>query len=257
MEGLISPKYQLRLAKDISEAIWAEYKSYREVEAYIGKWHIEEEFNNYWQNFHIRRKPTNEIDLLSTLNNIDGVTLLKIAVDLGVDTPDFIPSVATFRNDIKSEFKTASLTFEKALRQIESHPDIAIGLANSALESIIKEILKDDRILNKGKPNDTLYDLTSNILKEFKIFPNSDIPLEIKALGSSLLGATKAIETLRSNSTSFHGKIETDYLINDPLYTYFIVNSVTTVGLFLKTYYKLKLPKAIIENYSNDDDLPF
>jgi len=56
-----------------------------------------------------------------------------------LETPDFIPCIPTFRNEIKSDYKTASATFEKAFRQIEEHPDIAIGLANSSLESIIKK----------------------------------------------------------------------------------------------------------------------
>ncbi len=69
---------------------------------------------------------------------MDGETLIKIAIDLGVDTPDLIPSIPFFRNEIKAEYPTASQAFEKAYKEIEENPDIAIGLVNSALESIIK-----------------------------------------------------------------------------------------------------------------------
>lgn len=258
MNGVISPKYLMKLIKEVNEVIWSEYGSYKDVKLYIEKWHEAiEEWNSYWENFEIKTKGNGEIDLLATLHGIDSKTILQIAVDLGVDTPDFIPSVATFRNEIKFDYKTANATFDKAFKQIETHPDIAIGLANSALEGIIKEILKDNRISIVSKETDTLYDLTSCLLKEFKIFPKSDLPSEIKTIGSSILAINKAIEGLRSTSTSFHGKTDDDYLINDPIYTYFIVNSVATVGLFLNTYYKIKFPKPELKNVPDDNDLPF
>ena len=107
--------------------------------------------------------------------------LLIIAIDLGIETPDFIPSIPVFRNEIKSSYKTASQTFEKAFKCIETDPDTAVGLVNSALESIIKEILKDNRVSIAWKENDTLYTLTQKILKEFK-FSSEGNPIEIKLL---------------------------------------------------------------------------
>jgi hypothetical protein len=253
----ISPKYQMKLIKEVSEAICADYKSHKDVRYYVNKWHIEhDDWNNSWENFNIVTRENGEIDLSATLHNIDGETLIKIAIDLGVDTPDFIPSIATFRNEIKSDYKTASATFEKAFKQIETHPDTAIGLCNSALESIIKEILKDERIKSKIKGTETLYALSSVILKEFQFLSNSNVPMEIKTRGKSLLSINQSIEKLRSEKTDFHGKTQEDYVIQDSLYTYFIVNSVTTVGLFLNSYYKTKFPKPKIKDVINDD-LPF
>jgi hypothetical protein len=259
MENEISPKYQMFLVDKIEKAIWDEFQSYQKVEFYIAKWHQEEhEWNNNWENFKIERKEENKINLLPTLHNMHGELLLKIAIDLGIETPDFIPSIPTFRNEIKSNYPTASLAFEKAFKDIEEHPDIAIGLANSALESIIKEILKNDSIQNKVSSNKTLYDLTGAILKELSLFPNSDMPQEIKTIGSSLLGVSQKIEELRSGKTKFHGKTEDDYLINDPIYTYFIVNSVATVGLFLMSFYKKKYQAEQVEQFDIDsDEIPF
>jgi hypothetical protein len=260
MNGSVSPKYLMKLITDIEKAIWEEYGTYKNVRHYISKWHIiDSDWNNYSENFSITTKENGEIDLITTLHGIDGETLLKIAIDLGVDTPDFIPSIPTFRNEIKSDYKTASATFENAIKQIETHPDIAISLANSALESIIKEIFKDHRIETKPKQGKTLYDLTCELLKEFQLFPDSNMPKEIKTIGSSLLAINQNIEKLRSEKTNVHGKTNEDYIIEDPLYTYFIVNSVTTVGLFLKSYYGLKFPKAKVNDNKNDflDDLPF
>ena len=80
-------------------------------------------------------------------------------------------------------------------------------------------------------------------------------PKEIKTIGSSLLAINQTIEKLRSEKTNFHGKTNEDYLINDTIYTYFIINTVATVGLFLNSYYKTKfpVPTPVIE----DDRLPF
>lgn len=170
MNDLVSPKYQMKLVKSVELALWDEYNSYKEIEIYVKKWHRSEwDINGGWENFEIvyKDKENKNIDLFTTLHNMNGEDLLKVAIDLGVDTPDFIPSVTTFKNVIKSEHKTAYDTFNKAYKQIETDPSIAVGLANSALESIIKEIIKDERISCKITGNETLYKLTTIILKEF------------------------------------------------------------------------------------------
>ena len=252
----MSPKYQMSLIKAVHDAIWEEYKSYVEVSLYIEKWHeVEDDWNNHWENFQILKKPSGDIDLLRTLHSMSGNDILKIAIDMGVDTPDFIPSIPTFKNELKSDYKTAYETFIKAFKQIESDPSLAVGLANSALESIVKEILKDERINSKLKGTETLYKLTSKILKEFN-FLDSNHPIEIKTIASSLLSMSQSIEKLRSEKTNFHGKTAEDLLITDTVYTYFVVNSVTTVGLFLQTYFKTKFPKPA-EIVEEQDDLPF
>lgn len=249
----------MKLVKSVSEAIWLEFPTYEQVRYYIDKWREDNYepngFNNdYWENFKVIEKDNKKIDLLATLSSMDGATLLKIAIDLGVDTPDFIPSIPTFKNELKSEYKTAYDTFSKAYKQIETDPSLAVGLANSALESIIKEILKDDRISRKTTGGETLYKLTLIILKEFNLL-NDEHPKEIKTIASSFLAINQTIEKLRSEKTDFHGKTEDDYLINDTIYTYFIINSVATVGLFLNTYYKTKFPKP--QQIQEIEDLPF
>ncbi len=260
MDDLISPKYQMKLVKTVNDAIWSEFGSYEQVRHYINKWYESNYdsngFNdNFWENFTIVERENKKLDLLATLHSMNGTTLLKVAIDLGVDTPDFIPSIPTFRNELKAEYKTAYDTFTKAYKQIETDPSVAVGLANSALESIIKEILKDDRINNKVHGGETLYKLTSIILKEFNL-TNEEHPKEIKTIGTSLLTINQAIEKLRSEKTDFHGKTNDDYLITDTIYTYFIVNTVATVGLFLNSYYKTRFP-VIKQVTEEGDGLPF
>lgn len=253
----ISRKYQMKLVDQVEEAIWEEFKSYAKVRHYISKWFDEEAARYNQSNIYIIEKEDGNINLFETLHTAEGETLMKIAIDIGVETPDFIPSIPTFRNELKTSYETAFATFERAFKQVEEHPSSAVGLANSALESIIKEILKDDCIKTKLKGGETLYKLVSKILKEFQMFPNADLPKEIRNIGSSLMNISQNIEGIRSGKTEFHGKTKEDYIIQDPLYAYFIVNSVTTVGLFLNSYYKNKFPgvEDILED--EEDRLPF
>lgn len=257
MDGLITPKNQMKLISEVEKAIRDEYKTYKTVRHYIEKWHEHRDNGiNEWENFTISEKEDKDIDLNQTLHSMTGEIILKVAIDLGVDTPDFIPVILMFKNTLKSEFKTAYDTFTKACKQIESDPSFAVVLANSALESIIKEILKDKRIEKKTKrpETETLYKLANSIVKEFDL-TDSDNPKEIKTIGSSLLAMCQSIEKLRSEKTVVHGKTEGDYLITDPIYAYLVVNSVATVGLFLNSYYKTKFPK--VKSTKEDDDLPF
>lgn len=55
-------------------------------------------------------------------------------------------------------------------------------------------------------------------------------------------------------------KTDTDYIIDDPLYAYFIVNSVSSIGLFLISFYEKKYPKQTEQEQETTfepDDLPF
>ena len=173
-----------------------------------------------------------------------------------METPDYIPSIPVFKNELKSSYETASQTFEKAFKNVEEYPSLAVGLANSALESIIKEILKDTRINVVWGEKDTLYSLIKSITKAFKLTAEVGMPDEIKTISTSLVGTCKAIEDLRSGKTIFHGKMDSNYIISDSLYAYFIVNAVSTVGLFLLNFYKAKYP-PIVQPTIDVDDLPF
>lgn len=251
----------MKLITEIEAAIWAEFGSYKNVKNYIKKWykHSDEQDISDWENFHIYENNA-KIDLNETLHGVDSETILKIAVDLGLETPDIIASVPVIKNVLKNNYSTAATSFEKALKNVEENPSLAIGLANSTLESIIKHILENDDIKIENNKKNTLYDLTQNILKEFSLYPNTEMPAEIRDIGSGLLKVIQGVEKLRSEKTEFHGKTKDDYVITDPLYAYFIINTVTTIGLFLISYYKSKYNKVREEEEQNDvnlDDIPF
>lgn len=239
----VSPKYLMALIDEIEAKIWSDFSSYKNVKNYIEKWHQDDgggNFNDYWENFQIFEKD-GKIDLNSTLHNIsDFEIIIKIAVDLGIETPGFIVAVPVIKNKLKQNYTTAHKSFENSIKQIEENPSLAIGLANSTLESIIKHILDNDNIHPRLNGGETLYDLAQIILKEFLLFPKNELPIEIKTIGSSLLKISQTVEVLRSTKTVFHGKAKNDYIINDSLYAYFVVNTVSTIGLFLMSFYKKK-----------------
>ena len=261
MNQSISPKYQMSIVQKITDSLFEQFTSYENVEAYLNKWHQVEhdDFNYFWENFqfYYRDEAKKKIDAAKTLHNVDGETLLKIAIDLGIETPDYIPSIPTFKNELKSSYEIASLTFEKAFRNVETDPSLAIGLANSALESIIKEILKDSRINVTWSEKETLTKLVGNICKVFGFQSNGKFPTEIKTLASSLISAGQAIENLRSDKTEFYGKTDGDLMITDAVYAYFVVNATTTVGLFLLNFYKSNYPPIVKSEVTLDDEIPF
>ena len=64
---------------------------------------------------------------------------------------------------------------------------------------------------------------------------------------------------LRSDKTIFHGKTDDNNIVENPLYAYFIVNSVSAIGLFLLSFYKEQYPKIVHQPLIdwNSNDLPF
>lgn len=259
----ISPVYRMELLEKVEATIWQKYSSYRKVEQYI-------KLNQVWidpwtADFNIEYftegANKGKINLSETLTNLATEIpekLLKIAIDLGIETPDFIPSIPTFRNKLKDDYKNASISFEKAFQNVEKDPQEVVGNANSVLESIIKEILSDERFAHINSSKATSKNLVNQILQVFQLNPSSpEIPNEMKAIGSSLITVSKAVEDLRSDKTLHHGQESGKYLINQPLYAYFVVNACATFGLFLIDFYENKFPKPVSSFDIDYEDLPF
>lgn len=239
---------------------------YKNVRNYIKKWHKEdhEDINSYWENFQIYENADKTINLNETLHNMNPEILIKVAVDLWIETPGFIPAIPVIKNVLKNNYGKAFDSFQQALKQVEENPDLSVGLANSTLEGIIKHIWENDNISTKFNNKDTLYKLTDNILKEFELFPDKQMPNEIRVIWSGLMSLSQHIEDLRSWKTQFHWSHKAKYIIDDPLYAYFIVNSISTIGLFLMGFYEKKYNNKNVmplkeepEEEINIEDIPF
>ena len=126
----ISPKYMMSLIKKVKSELEQQF-TFTDIRAYLERWIVE--YDSFNQNFGICMHDNGVMDLDKTLQSIDDETLLRIAIDLEIETPDFIPSIPVFKNEVKSSYKTAGKTFELACKKVDSEPDTSISLANAAL----------------------------------------------------------------------------------------------------------------------------
>lgn len=236
----------MKIIELTEKGIWEEYETYTRVLLYIKKWQeqVWDSYNTGWNgyggvNFEIiyKNKEKSEINLTKTLHNMDDDLLFKVAVDMGVQTPNIIYAVPHIISLAATDYKDVHLVLENAFKKVYEDPSHAVALANSALETIIKRILSE--ISPEFNKNETLYKLAQAIVQKFNLLDRK-IP-EIRNLGSGLLKISQAIEDIRSKYTKeCHGKLSKDYIIDDPLYSHLIINSVATVGLFLLNIYEQK-----------------
>lgn len=252
----ISPAYKMQLIGLVESEIWSKFKSYKKVEQYVS--FFQERYNAFGDtDFQIEYLNDN-IRLTQTLGNIALDTpekLLKIAIDLGIETLDFIPSIPTFKNKLKADYNNAAVSFEKAFQNIEEDPAESVSNTNSVLESIMKEILSDDSFSGVRTSNFTMNKLVKEIMNVFELnITSHEMPRELKSIGSALTTIAKSIEDLRSDKTLSHGQASSKYLKDDPMYEYFVVNACATVGLFLINFYEERFPKPTINTL---DNLPF
>lgn len=264
----------MELVPKIEEVLWNMFDSsrYQNVRRYIEKWHEEYEGYNNWgenENFRIyfKNEAATEIDLGETLHKMPKDVLIKIAIDLGVDTPGFLPAIPTFKNVLKDYNQSAYQNFERAVKNVYENPDQAVALATSALDGIIKSILKHEALATKAETikNKALPKQVAAIIKEFGFDDKNTAPQEIITLASQLRSIGTVVDDLRSDKSMAHGKTDDDYVIDDPLWASFVVNTCATLGLFLAEYFDKKYKPALKDKKAKDvgdepinlDDIPF
>lgn len=276
MENRLSHSYVMDLIDTLSETLFKKYQTYKKVEQYLKRWqkivryeqdvYYNEQYPIFNFNLIYKDETREKIDVINTLNQLDDELIIQMAIDLKIKVIGIIYSIAKIEGLDKTDYRQAKIIFDDAVKRVYDKPDEAIGLANSALESIIKHILEQKKLNVKYKKNETLYNLAQTILKGLECFPSKDTENNIKQIGSSLLNIAQAIESLRSEKTKFHGKDSSQNIIEDPLYACFIVNSVATLGNFLISFYENKyadeLDTKVIENSEfedsiSEDEIPF
>lgn len=246
----LSPKYTMELIPKIAEALWSLFTNskYQNVRRYVEKWHSGEwtgwNGEEWSENFHIHFKDEEtkrEIDLDETLHGMPADILIKIAIDLGIDTPGFLPAIPTFKNVLKDQNQSAYQNFMRASKSVSADPDNAVALASSTLEGIAKTILEHEVFADSRDKlkNLSLTRLIIEIVKKFKL-EDKDAPAEIFSLAKQLRGIGSTLDDLRSDKTTAHGKGSKDYVIDDPLWATFSVNIVTSLGLFMWEYFNKK-----------------
>jgi len=270
----ISPKYIMELIPKVEKVLWgmSDTAKYQNVRRYIEKFHEEfHDWNNYDENFHIFyvNEENKQIDLAETLHKMPKGTLIKIAIDLGIDTPGFLPVVPKFKNVLKDNNQNAYQNFERASKNVYENPDEAVSLASSTLEGVIKSILSDEAFKQQAANigNKPLSKLINNLVKEFGFDDKTKCPPELITIASQLRSIGTTIDDLRSDKSTAHGKAHDEYVIDDPLWAAFIVNVSASLGLFLWEYYEKKYKPnvkeqgVVIEDVGDEpinlDDIPF
>lgn len=265
----ISPSQRMELYKEIKEVLFKKYNSYENVALYLEHifpkvYEYDEAFPDFAYKY--RKDPPQDrvIDTERSLAKLDDETLLQIAIDLGIRVPNILytlPIIHSIMPNKRFDYHVAYEAFEKAIESVFKEPERAVQLANTTLETIIKCIIEQGvlKIPDYDK-NDTLYELMCKILKAFEIFPENNSHPEIRKISSSLLKIAQSLEALRSDKTFVHGKGIKDILFDDPCSASFLVNTISTVGLFLITVYEKCYRNNEVWNESvnlGDDDIPF
>ncbi len=255
--GNISPKYMMGLVRRVEAALQKEYPSPDDVRYYLEKWY---EGDMDYENFKFYTI-SHKLDLLRTLHDMPSDLLIRIAIDLGVDTPGMLPSIPIFVNTLKDQNSNAQENFERAVRNVCEHPDDAVALASSALEGLLKTIGCDkDLGISEVVSRQIGRKLVISVVRALGLASGSECPREINQIARSLQGVCDAVIELRSNNSSAHGHQSGEYVIDDPLWAELVVNATATVGLFLWEYYercrKVELSDAD-ESAGWDSDLPF
>jgi hypothetical protein len=261
----ISPKYIMDLVNKISPMLWEMFPSskYQNVRRYVEKWH-----EGHWtgwngeewdENFHIYFKDDDkkEIDLDETLHNIPNDVLVKMAIDLGIDTPGFLPIVSTFKNILKDQNQSAYQNFQRATKNVYENPDNAVALAASTLEGIIKTILSHDTFKDDASnfKNKSLSKLVAAVIQKFNFNDKTQCPQEIITIASQLRSLGSTIDDLRSDKSTAHGKAVDDYVIDDPLWAMLTVNTSATLGLFLWEYFEKKYLPSLTQTAEEEIDI--
>ncbi|MBD5175604.1 MAG: abortive infection family protein, partial [Bacteroidales bacterium] len=78
--------------------------------------------------------------------------------------------------------------------------------------------------------------------KAYALLPNSENITEVRTLVSGLQKCATAMGEIRGDKTLLHGHKSGDIVISDPASAYFVVNAVTSIGLYLIQVYKKLYP---------------
>ena len=266
----ISPSQRMKIYSDIEKTLYERYQGYEGVSLYMK--HYYPDYWNDWDkdyepSYEMKRKKDGSfvIDVKSTLLKTDDEKLLRIAIDLGIKIPNVlytIPIINEILADKRFEYLNACESFQKAISDVITAPENAISLANTTLETIIKRVLEDPNIKCPSyDKNFTLQKLLTLLLKEFSLYPDRNIRSELNRIGSSLICIAQSIECLRSDKTFVHGKGIHDTITKDPVAASFIVNTVSTLGLFIISTYEKYYNNIDITNIDkdapSDEDIPF
>lgn len=149
--------------------------------------------------------------------------LIKMAADIGIETPGLLPCIPVMKNILGMANASAYANFERAVRDVYDFPDQSVALAASTLEGVFKAIIQD-MDPNASVGNLSLSKLTSKVVKELVDACDPSTPQEVKTLAAQLRSLGSSIDNLRSDKSTAHGKAPGEYVVDDSLWAETVVN---------------------------------
>ncbi len=193
------------------------------------------------------------------LAKVDEGVIIKIAKDLDLyDSAETIFGSSQLISQLNNEsMRVCKDDFEMALKDVESNPANAIGMASTTLESICKAILD---VFEVSYPNDeSLQPLLKLVYQTMNLSPDGHADPDLKRVLGGLSNAGLGLAVLRTKYSTFHGK-GANQLRLDRRHARLAVNALTTVGMFLvETYIEIydEKKKSQKKDFAGFSDIDF
>lgn len=254
------------------ECIYHYFNSWREKTSYLRE--IDDSFNceTYVKQFykfelHTRKS---KLDVNATLHCIqDDDILLRIAIDLGVDTPYFIPTISNIKNMLKEEINQSNILhdFERAMKDVHDRPYESVKASHRVLTGVCAFINQKFNIIEEHSDNKTV-EHTLNVLKisrktiEQLLQNNHDHTYKnckeyfdaIANISSSCQTIANNIGTLRDKYAKSHKALDHHYVIDDANIAYFAINVCSSLSWFLwSLYMQNNKPDDSTNNIDNNE----
>jgi hypothetical protein len=202
------------------------------------------DINLYFSRFRVKTPNLSMADskwvyVKEILATVDETIIIKIAKDLELyDLGEVAPGSVQLISQLgQMSMQVCRDDFEKALKDVETDPANAIGMASTTLESISKAILD---ALDVPYPNDeSLQSLLKLVFQIMNLSPDGHADPDLKRVLGGLTNAGFGLAVLRTKYSTFHGK-GVNQLRLEKRHARLAVNALTTVGMFLvETYIEI------------------
>ena len=124
----ISPRFMVNLKRKVIDKIKEEFPYEADFQAdFLDRFGLKACWGRY-----------QDLNLILSLSKAEDNILFQMAVDLGLEVPGLIYSVAEIRDILGTGYTKAHSMFENAYKKVMDEPSQSVSLAYSALESILK-----------------------------------------------------------------------------------------------------------------------
>jgi hypothetical protein len=160
----ISPRFMVNLKRKVINKIKEEFYCDEDYQAeLLTRFGIK----SIWDKGYNKKK----LNLFNSLSKAEDNILFQMAVDLGLEVPGLIYSVAEIRDILGTGYTKAHSMFENAYKKVMDEPSQSVSLAYSALESILKE-LSHEGLIQPCEDKETLPKLIKHVMRELELSPS-------------------------------------------------------------------------------------